>query len=455
MWSGISGAPPPGTQWGATAQQPVQAAVPAQQQQKHDIFVGNLAFTTTEEHLHQAFSEIGRIIKVRMVTDLETQKPRGFAFIEFEDPQAALSAIRNMNDYELNGRKIRVNFSNSSHLETLAGKLGMDMTQHTQSKKLSSSNTAVGNDGVIAGGGNAVADTSVAGSGGDNNNAINGRRGNEVGSEAVASALRSMSKGEMYDVIKNLKEVADKDPDEARKLISGHPQLPEAILFLMGKLDMITNPVSSMDITLPPSTATTTNTVVPPIPDAPPPPGIAPARIDPRASSKGSIATAAAKATTTTTTTATVSRPADPRARSADPRANLQQPAQQPQLQQPPVQPQTQQQQPALPLPLPPHHMGAQVPPPTLAPPPPPFGMAVPPPNTTATVTPTSQQQQQIPPPQQQPPPPVGNASMSVAGLDPKLVEEVMSLTSEQIAQLPPDKQQGILALRQQITKAM
>ena len=97
--------------------------------QKHDIFVGNLAFSTTEEQLYAAFSELGRIVKIRMVSDLDTGKPRGFAFIEFGDPQAALSAIRNMNEYEINGRKIRVNFSNSSHLETLANQLGMDLSR--------------------------------------------------------------------------------------------------------------------------------------------------------------------------------------------------------------------------------------------------------------------------------------------------------------------------------------
>eukprot|EP00984_Skeletonema_dohrnii_P017024 scaffold7666_cov44-Skeletonema_dohrnii-CCMP3373.AAC.1 len=70
-----------------------------------------------------------------MVSDQETGKPRGFAFIEFEDPQAALSAIRNMNEYEINGRKIRVNFSNSSHLETLAGQMGMDLSNVTGPKK--------------------------------------------------------------------------------------------------------------------------------------------------------------------------------------------------------------------------------------------------------------------------------------------------------------------------------
>eukprot|EP00339_Tiarina_fusa_P010574 CAMPEP_0117006126 /NCGR_PEP_ID=MMETSP0472-20121206/6471_1 /TAXON_ID=693140 ORGANISM="Tiarina fusus, Strain LIS" /NCGR_SAMPLE_ID=MMETSP0472 /ASSEMBLY_ACC=CAM_ASM_000603 /LENGTH=253 /DNA_ID=CAMNT_0004707513 /DNA_START=65 /DNA_END=822 /DNA_ORIENTATION=+ len=200
MWGGMPGAPPPPPSGMGGGQMGGQ-----QSQQKHDIFVGNLAFSTTEEQLHQAFSEIGRVIKVRLVTDMETGKPRGFAFIEFEDPQAALSAIRNMNDYELNGRRIRVNFSNSSHLEALAGKLGMDLSQQTQR----SSNTNNNNDQSSA------------------------------GSNAVADALKTMSKGEMYDIVAKFKEIADRDPIEARRILSGHPQLPEAMLFLMSKLDMV------------------------------------------------------------------------------------------------------------------------------------------------------------------------------------------------------------------------
>ena len=43
------------------------------QNQRNDVFVGNLAFGTTEDQLYQAFSDLGRIIKVRMVTD-ETGK---------------------------------------------------------------------------------------------------------------------------------------------------------------------------------------------------------------------------------------------------------------------------------------------------------------------------------------------------------------------------------------------
>ena len=198
--------PPPGMTGGHYGHASTGGSSGGGQQQKHDVFVGNLAFNTTEEQLHQAFSDLGRIVKVRMVTDNDTGKPRGFAFIEFEDPQAALSAIRNMNDYELNGRRIRVNFSNSSHLEVLAGKLGMDMS-NTRPPTSSS-------------------------------------KGPDLGTQAVADCLKGMGKGQMYDVLKQLKETADKDPDEARKLLCGHPQLPEAVLFIMSKLDMVKTPVA-------------------------------------------------------------------------------------------------------------------------------------------------------------------------------------------------------------------
>lgn len=318
-------------------------------QQKHDIFVGNLAFNTTEEQLYQAFSELGRIIKVRMVSDQETGKPRGFAFIEFEDPQAALSAIRNMNEYEINGRKIRVNFSNSSHLETLAEQMGMDLSHAGSNKK--DDNTTTNNQSQ--------------GSGAQNSAAV-------AGSRAVASALKSMNKGEMYDVIAKLKEISDSNPEEARKILTQHPQLPEAILYCMSELDMIKTPVATSGIGVPL-----------------PAPGIAPpAPSDPRAR--------AAPPQQPVQVSDPRARPADPRAAARDPRAAAAAGGGAPNF----------------------------PPPPTFAAPP-----------------------SMPPPPMQQPPP-------GVAGLDPNLVQQVMQLTPAQISQLPPDKQQSILALRQQITGA-
>ncbi|CAJ1913800.1 unnamed protein product [Cylindrotheca closterium] len=336
MYNGIPG-PPPGGMMSSMGMPQQQSA------QKHDIFVGNLAFNTTEEQLHQAFSDIGRVLKVRLVTDIETGKPRGFAFIEFEDPQAALSAIRNMNDYELNGRRLRVNFSNSSHLEALAGKLGMDLPQQTKRTTTQSS-------------------------------AKNQTSG---GTDAIAAALKGMSKGEMYSIVAKFKEIADGEPDEARRILSGHPQLPEAMLYLMSTLGMVQTPVVT--------DGGTAGLAPPPLPGGalPMPPS---------------------------------GRAADPRARASDPRAAA------------PVDPRS----------------AAVVPPPPRADPrariDPRASRSVPP----APPMPPQPPQYGVPPP---PPPSAG-----VANLDPALVQQVMSLTPQQISQLPPNKQQSILALRQQIS---
>ncbi len=70
------------------------------------LYVGNLPFTVTEEELRQLFSQHGEVRSVQVVTDRETGRPRGFAFVEMEDGQAAIQAL---DGQELGGRSLRVN----------------------------------------------------------------------------------------------------------------------------------------------------------------------------------------------------------------------------------------------------------------------------------------------------------------------------------------------------------
>lgn len=51
----------------------------------------------------------------RIVSDRETGKQKGFAFIEYYDWQTAQSAIRNLDQHELNGRKLKINFAEKDH----------------------------------------------------------------------------------------------------------------------------------------------------------------------------------------------------------------------------------------------------------------------------------------------------------------------------------------------------
>jgi RNA recognition motif-containing protein len=72
------------------------------------IFVGNLSYQTTEDQLTDLFSEVGQVESATIVTDRDTGRSRGFAFVEL-DKDAAAKAIEKFNGVELNGRTINVN----------------------------------------------------------------------------------------------------------------------------------------------------------------------------------------------------------------------------------------------------------------------------------------------------------------------------------------------------------
>src|SRR5204863_4216202 len=73
------------------------------------IFVGNLSYQTTQDELYAAFSAFGSVERVNIVTDRDTGQPRGFAFVEMTDSNAAQQAIQSLNGTEMNGRALNVN----------------------------------------------------------------------------------------------------------------------------------------------------------------------------------------------------------------------------------------------------------------------------------------------------------------------------------------------------------
>jgi RNA recognition motif-containing protein len=73
------------------------------------LYVGNIPFTTTEDELTQLFERHGTVQSVNVITDRETGRPRGFAFVEMESDQAAQAAQRALDGSQLGGRSLRVN----------------------------------------------------------------------------------------------------------------------------------------------------------------------------------------------------------------------------------------------------------------------------------------------------------------------------------------------------------
>jgi len=72
------------------------------------LYVGNLPFQTTEDDLSEMFSEVGNVESVRIITDRETGRSRGFGFVEMADEDAE-KAISQFNGKDMNGRPLTVN----------------------------------------------------------------------------------------------------------------------------------------------------------------------------------------------------------------------------------------------------------------------------------------------------------------------------------------------------------
>ncbi|MHC4819057.1 MAG: RNA recognition motif domain-containing protein [Planctomycetota bacterium] len=76
---------------------------------KTKLFVGNLSYTVTEERLLEMFQADGRSVsRVTIVTDRDSGRSRGFAFVEMASPEDAQAAVGALNGADLDGRALRV-----------------------------------------------------------------------------------------------------------------------------------------------------------------------------------------------------------------------------------------------------------------------------------------------------------------------------------------------------------
>jgi RNA recognition motif-containing protein len=74
-----------------------------------NIYVGNLAYTVTEDELREAFAAFGEVSRANVIMDRDTGRSKGFGFVEMPDNSQAEAAIAGLNEQSLGGRAIRVN----------------------------------------------------------------------------------------------------------------------------------------------------------------------------------------------------------------------------------------------------------------------------------------------------------------------------------------------------------
>jgi cold-inducible RNA-binding protein len=75
------------------------------------LFVGGLAWETSDASLGDAFRQYGQVVEAKVITDRDTGRSRGFGFVTFEDEAAAATALQAMNGRDLDGRTLRVDMA--------------------------------------------------------------------------------------------------------------------------------------------------------------------------------------------------------------------------------------------------------------------------------------------------------------------------------------------------------
>ena len=75
------------------------------------LYVGNLHFTVTDEKLKEMFSEAGEVVSVTIIKDRDSGRSKGFAFIEMSNQVEVEEAVRKYNEFEMNGRPLKVSIA--------------------------------------------------------------------------------------------------------------------------------------------------------------------------------------------------------------------------------------------------------------------------------------------------------------------------------------------------------
>lgn len=74
-----------------------------------NIYVGNISYSSSEDDLKELFGQYGEVTSVKIITDRETGRSKGFGFVEMADDAAGEQAIEEVNGKEVGGRNLKVN----------------------------------------------------------------------------------------------------------------------------------------------------------------------------------------------------------------------------------------------------------------------------------------------------------------------------------------------------------
>ncbi|GAB4861072.1 hypothetical protein Ancab_036230 [Ancistrocladus abbreviatus] len=224
----------------------------ASSQQHRCVFVGNIPYDATEAQLIQICEEVGPVVSFRLVIDRETGKPKGYGFCEYKDEETALSARRNLQGYEINGRQLRVDFAENDkgadrNREQGRGGPGMAANVDPQ-KKHPPSMASLGDSTAQQPIGLPLAVAAASAMAGALGGTQSGSQLNQnglqsqtmLGYDPLTLHLAKMSSSQLAQVMSEMKLLATQNKGLSRQLLLLCPQLAKALFQAQIMLGMVT-----------------------------------------------------------------------------------------------------------------------------------------------------------------------------------------------------------------------
>ncbi|KAJ3744559.1 hypothetical protein EV360DRAFT_97835 [Lentinula raphanica] len=174
------------------------------------VFVGNVPYNMGEEQLIDVFKSVGQVVKFRLVYDRNTGKPKGYGFCEFTGHEIAASAVRNLSNYKVGGRPLRIYLADlDPFLEGKTTVRGEVMDGGGASGRWRSDNAipdflASLPHGIPVPAGSTVLDT-------------------------ISQTLATVNPSQLMDVLAHMKAFVITHPEQARSLLVAHPQFAYAL----------------------------------------------------------------------------------------------------------------------------------------------------------------------------------------------------------------------------------
>eukprot|EP00250_Pteridium_aquilinum_P008240 c17794_g1_i2 orf=315-2039(-) len=204
------------------------------------VFVGNIPYDASEEELIRICEEVGPVVSFRLVLDRDTGKPKGYGFCEYRDEETALSARRNLQGYDINGRQLRVDFAENEkgsadrNRDQVKGRGGpglVDVLKQTGGPKAARDPSLYQPVGLPSAVSAAAVMASLLGapqlSGGSIGPVGSGRP--PPGIDALTYHLAGMSKHQLYDVLNQMKNFIQLNQQQARQVLMSNSQLVKAL----------------------------------------------------------------------------------------------------------------------------------------------------------------------------------------------------------------------------------